>query len=63
MKAGNLGLPNEAYGDAFRVTFAKKPKLIPKNLEIPEAGAGAVSVLECRKEIAELVLIFYINNL
>jgi len=45
MQAGNLGLPNEAYGDAFRVTFAKKPKLIPKNLEILEAGAGAVRVL------------------
>jgi 2-oxoisovalerate ferredoxin oxidoreductase beta subunit len=45
MQAGNLGLPNEAYGDAFRVTFAKKPKLIPKNLEILEAGAQAVRVL------------------
>ena len=33
MQAGNLGLPREAYGDAFRVTFAKKPKFIPKNLE------------------------------
>jgi hypothetical protein len=29
MQAGNLGLSREAYGDAFRVTFAKKPKLIP----------------------------------
>jgi len=46
MQAGNLGLPKEAYGDAFRVTFAKKPRLIPKNLEILEAGAGAVRVLE-----------------
>mgnify|MGYP003795998903 CR=1 FL=1 len=45
MQAGNLGLPNEAYGDAFRVTFAKKPKLIPKNLEILDAGAGAARVL------------------
>ena len=46
MQAGNLGLPREAYCDAFRVTFAKKPRLIPKNLEILEAGAGAVRVLE-----------------
>ena len=46
MQAGNLGLPREAYGDAFRVTFAKKPRLIPKNLEILEAGAAAVRVLE-----------------
>ena len=29
-----------------RVTFAKTPRLIPKNLKIPEAGAGAVRVLE-----------------
>jgi 2-oxoisovalerate ferredoxin oxidoreductase beta subunit len=46
MQAGNLGLPREAYKDAFRVTFAKKPKLIPKNLEILEEGAQAVKVLE-----------------
>lgn len=46
MQAGNLGLPHEAYGNAFRVTFAKKPKLIPKNLEILEAGAQAVKLLE-----------------
>ncbi|WP_334140449.1 2-oxoacid:acceptor oxidoreductase family protein, partial [Methanothrix soehngenii] len=46
MQAGKLGLPKDAYGDAFRVTFAKKPKLIPKNLEIMEAGAQAVKVLE-----------------
>jgi 2-oxoisovalerate ferredoxin oxidoreductase beta subunit len=46
MQAGKLGLPREAYGNAFRVTFAKKPKLIPKNLEILEAGAQAVKVLE-----------------
>jgi 2-oxoisovalerate ferredoxin oxidoreductase beta subunit len=45
-QAGNLGLPREAYGNAFKVTFAKKPKLIPKNLEIMEAGAEAVKVLE-----------------
>lgn len=45
-QAGNLGLPKEAYGNAFKVTFAKKPKLIPKNLEIMEAGAEAVKVLE-----------------
>ena len=46
MQAGNLGLPREAYGNAFRVTFAKKPKLIPLNLQILEAGAEAVKVLE-----------------
>ena len=46
MQTGKLGLPREAYGNAFRVTFAKKPKLIPKNLEILEAGAQAVKVLE-----------------
>ncbi len=46
MQAGNLGLPHEAYGNAFKVTFAKKPKLIVKNLEILEAGAQAVKVLE-----------------
>jgi Pyruvate/2-oxoacid:ferredoxin oxidoreductase gamma subunit len=33
MQAGNLVLPKEAYGDAFRVTFAKKHRLIAKNLE------------------------------
>jgi len=31
---------------AFKVTFAKKPKLIPLNMEILEAGAQAVMVLE-----------------
>jgi 2-oxoisovalerate ferredoxin oxidoreductase beta subunit len=46
IQAGNLGLPKEAYGNAFQVTFAKKPKLIPLNLEILEAGAQAVRVLE-----------------
>jgi 2-oxoisovalerate ferredoxin oxidoreductase beta subunit len=46
MQAGDLGLPQEAYSNAFRVTFAKKPKLIPLNLEILEAGAQAVKVLE-----------------
>jgi 2-oxoisovalerate ferredoxin oxidoreductase beta subunit len=46
MQAGNLGLPKEAYGNAFQVTFAKKPKLIPLNLEILEAGAHVVRVLE-----------------
>jgi 2-oxoisovalerate ferredoxin oxidoreductase beta subunit len=30
MQAGNLGLPNEAYGDAFRETFAKKPEAHPQ---------------------------------
>jgi len=46
MQTGNLGLPREAYGNAFKVTFAKKPKLIPKNLDILEAGAQAAKVLE-----------------
>ncbi len=46
MQAGNLGLPSEAYGNAFRETFAKKPKLITKNLDILEAGAQAARVLE-----------------
>jgi len=46
MQAGNLGLPKEAYRNAFKVTFAKKPKLIPLNLETLEAGAQDVRVLE-----------------
>jgi len=46
MQTGKLGLPREAFGNAFKVTFAKKPKLIPKNLEILEAGAQAVKLLE-----------------
>jgi 2-oxoisovalerate ferredoxin oxidoreductase beta subunit len=46
MQAGGLGLPREAYADAFRVTFAGKPKLIPKNLDILEAGAQTVKLLE-----------------
>jgi len=46
MQTGKLGLPKEAYEDAFRVAFAKKPRLIPKNLEIMKAGAAAVRVLE-----------------
>jgi 2-oxoisovalerate ferredoxin oxidoreductase beta subunit len=46
MQAGNLGLPSEAYGNAFRETFSKKPKLITKNLDILEAGAQAARVLE-----------------
>ena len=46
MEAGNLGLQREAYGNAFKVTFIKKLKLIPLNLEILEAGAQAVRVRE-----------------
>ncbi|AET63961.1 2-oxoacid:acceptor oxidoreductase family protein [Methanothrix harundinacea] len=42
MERGNLGLPREAFGGAFERTFAKKPKLIPLNLEILEAGAMSV---------------------
>jgi 2-oxoisovalerate ferredoxin oxidoreductase beta subunit len=41
MEAGELGLPKEAYGNAFNVTFAKKPKLIPLNLVILQKGAQA----------------------
>jgi 2-oxoisovalerate ferredoxin oxidoreductase beta subunit len=46
MQAGNLGLPSTAYANAFKAIFAKKPKLIPLNLEVLEAGAQAVKVLE-----------------
>ncbi|HII07262.1 MAG TPA: ketoisovalerate oxidoreductase [Methanotrichaceae archaeon] len=42
MEAGNLGLPGEAFGRALERTFAKKPKLIPLNLEILETGAKSV---------------------
>ncbi len=42
MEVGNLGLPREAFGGAFKHTFAKKPKLIALNLEILEAGAESV---------------------
>lgn len=42
MELGNLGLPREAFGGAFKRTFAKKPKLIPLNLEILEEGAKSV---------------------
>ncbi|HPJ30047.1 MAG TPA: 2-oxoacid:acceptor oxidoreductase family protein [Methanothrix sp.] len=42
MERGKLGLPREAFGGAFKRTFAKKPKLIPLNLEILEAGAKSV---------------------
>ena len=38
--------PRETYSDAFPATLAKKPKLIHKNLEILEAEAQAVRVLE-----------------
>jgi 2-oxoisovalerate ferredoxin oxidoreductase beta subunit len=44
MEAGNLDLPREAYGNAFKVTFAKKPKLIPLNLAILEAGAKTARI-------------------
>ena len=42
MELGNLGLPREAVGGAFERTFAKKPKLIPLNLEILAEGAKSV---------------------
>ncbi|MCJ7443504.1 MAG: 2-oxoacid:acceptor oxidoreductase family protein [Methanotrichaceae archaeon] len=41
METGNLGLSREAYSNAFKVTFAKKPQLIPLNLAILDAGAEA----------------------
>ena len=43
---GNLGLPKEAYGNAFQATSAKKPKLILLDLEILKAGTQAVIGLE-----------------
>jgi 2-oxoisovalerate ferredoxin oxidoreductase beta subunit len=46
MQTGNLGPPKKAYGNALQATFAKKPKLIPLNLEILEAGAAGCEVLE-----------------
>jgi 2-oxoisovalerate ferredoxin oxidoreductase beta subunit len=42
MEVGGLNLPRESYGEAFNYTFAKKPKLIPINLEILEDGAESV---------------------
>lgn len=42
MERGELDLPREAFSAAFERTFAKKPKLIPLNLEILEAGARSV---------------------
>ncbi|MHC1594945.1 MAG: 2-oxoacid:acceptor oxidoreductase family protein [Methanotrichaceae archaeon] len=43
MEAGGLGLPKEAFGKALEHTFENKPKLIPFNLEMLDAGAGFVS--------------------
>jgi 2-oxoisovalerate ferredoxin oxidoreductase beta subunit len=43
MEVGDLGLPREAYQKAFETTFAKKPKLIPLNLEILRLGAEAAA--------------------
>jgi 2-oxoisovalerate ferredoxin oxidoreductase beta subunit len=45
METGCLGLPEEAYRHALEQGFAKKPKLIPLNLEILKAGAEAARVL------------------
>jgi 2-oxoisovalerate ferredoxin oxidoreductase beta subunit len=45
METGALGLPEEAYRHALEQGFAKKPKLIPLNLEILKAGAEAARVL------------------
>lgn len=51
MQAGNLGLHREVYGDAFRAAFAKKHRLIPKDMEMLDAGAQAIRVpeMEARK--------------
>jgi 2-oxoisovalerate ferredoxin oxidoreductase beta subunit len=43
MEVGGIGLPKEAFSKALEHTFAAKPKLIPLNLEILEAGAESVS--------------------
>jgi 2-oxoisovalerate ferredoxin oxidoreductase beta subunit len=52
IQAGNL---EEAYGNAFQVTFAKKHKLIPLNLEILEAGgSGGQSAGEGYEEVKGL---------
>ena len=56
---GNLGLPSEAYGDAFKVTFAKKARLIPNNMEILEAGPGGEIAEDGGEEIATVNIIFY----
>jgi 2-oxoisovalerate ferredoxin oxidoreductase beta subunit len=45
MEIGGLGVPEKAYGQALEHGFAKKPKLIPLNLEILKAGAEAARVL------------------
>lgn len=41
MEVGDLGLPRETYSNAFNVSFAKKPQLIPLNLIILQKGAQA----------------------
>ncbi len=41
MGRGDLGITREFFGRAFEHTFAKKPKLIPLNLKILDAGAFA----------------------
>jgi len=42
MGAGKLGLPDEAFSRALEHTFSAKPKLIPLNLEILNAGAESI---------------------
>ncbi|MHC1630863.1 MAG: hypothetical protein ACXQT4_00980 [Methanotrichaceae archaeon] len=37
-----MGLSKVAFSEAIEHTFEKKPKLIPPNLEILEAGAESV---------------------
>jgi hypothetical protein len=41
-------LPRDAYGNAFKVTFAKKPKLIPLNLAMLDEGAKAARLADSR---------------
>lgn len=44
---------------AVQAAFAKKPRLIPKNLEILEVGSQAVRVLEIGEMKQQTILIFY----
>jgi len=46
MRAGNLGPVLRGLRRCLPRAFAKKPRLIPKDLEILEAGALAVKLLE-----------------
>ncbi|MEN6292178.1 MAG: 2-oxoacid:acceptor oxidoreductase family protein, partial [Methanobacterium sp.] len=39
MELGLTGLPKHVFTEAVEHTFRRKPKLVPANLEILEAGA------------------------